>query len=64
MKKILSIALVGLSTLTFAQISVSGKANLLFPSQEGTWKNFTETVGNAYTEKGKKQCRLQLWFIH
>lgn len=53
MKKILSIALVGLSTLTFAQISVSGKANLLFPSQEGTWKNFTETVGNAYTEKGK-----------
>lgn len=48
MKKILSIALIaGASALSFAQVSFAGKANLLFPTQSGSWQNIRNTALEA-----------------
>lgn len=53
MKKIISFALALSSVLSFAQISFSGKANLVFPTGSPTWKNISNTAVNAYGNGGK-----------
>ena len=53
MKKIISTVFLGFCGLAAAQMSVSGKTNLLFPTSSSSWKNISQTVGNAYEEKGK-----------
>lgn len=53
MTKILSTALLGLSVFAAAQVSLSGKANLLFPTSSSSWKDISTTASNAYAEGGK-----------
>ncbi|MDO5614660.1 MAG: outer membrane beta-barrel protein [Cruoricaptor ignavus] len=53
MNKIFSSLLVIASGFAMAQVSFSGKANLLFPTNSPSWKNISSTVTNAYSEKGK-----------
>lgn len=53
MKKIFSIALVGLSSLAFAQISFAGKANAIFSTSSSSWKDISTTAVNAYDNSGK-----------
>ena len=53
MKRILSIALIGLSMFASAQISLAGKANLIFPTGSPSWKNIKGTVNNAIDGEGK-----------
>lgn len=53
MKKILSIALIGLSMFASAQISLAAKANLIFPTSSPSWKNFKGTVNEAIEGTGK-----------
>ncbi|WP_419869507.1 outer membrane protein [Chryseobacterium sp. CT-SW4] len=53
MKKVLSIALIGFSMLASAQISLAGKANLIFPTGSPSWKNIKGTVNEAVEGKGK-----------
>jgi len=52
MKKVFSIALIGISMFATAQISLAGKANLIFPTGSPTWKNISGTVNNAIENKG------------
>jgi opacity protein-like surface antigen len=52
MKKVFSIALIGISMFASAQISLAGKANLIFPTGSPTWKNISGTVNNAIENKG------------
>lgn len=53
MKRILSIALIGFSMLASAQISLAGKANLIFPTGSPSWKNIKGTVNEAIDGEGK-----------
>lgn len=53
MKRILSIALIGFSMFASAQISLAGKANLIFPTGSPSWKNIKGTVNNAIDGEGK-----------
>jgi len=53
MKKILSIALIGFSLCASAQISLAGKANLIFPTGSPSWKNIKGTVNDAIDGEGK-----------
>lgn len=53
MKKIFSIALIGFSMLASAQISLAGKANLIFPTGSPSWKNIKGTVNEAIDGEGK-----------
>ncbi len=53
MKKLFCTALIGASVVASAQVTFSGKANLLFPTQDGTWKNTVQVAQNAYEAKGK-----------
>lgn len=53
MTKILSTALLGLSIFASAQVSVSGKANLLFPTSSSKWKDISASATNAYENGGK-----------
>ncbi|WP_297982841.1 outer membrane beta-barrel protein [uncultured Chryseobacterium sp.] len=53
MTKILSTALLGLSIFASAQVSVSGKANLLFPTSSSKWKDISSSATNAYENVGK-----------
>lgn len=52
MKKTLSIALLGLSTIAFSQISVSTKAHILLETSSAKWENVRESVQNS----GKKSA--------
>ncbi|MEC5394554.1 outer membrane beta-barrel protein [Bergeyella sp. RCAD1439] len=51
--KFLGFIALGIAISTTAQVSVAVKANALLPSADGKWKNLSETLGTAYTEKGK-----------
>jgi len=53
MKQIFSIALLGFSMLASAQISLAGKANLIFPTGSPSWKNIKGTVNEAIDGEGK-----------
>ncbi|SDQ49534.1 outer membrane insertion C-terminal signal [Chryseobacterium soldanellicola] len=53
MKKVLSIALIGFSLFASAQISLAGKANLIFPTGSPSWKNIKGTVNGAIEGEGK-----------
>lgn len=53
MKRIFSIALIGISMLASAQISLAGKANLIFPTGSPSWKNIKGTVNEAIDGEGK-----------
>ncbi|WP_426274646.1 outer membrane beta-barrel protein [Chryseobacterium sp. S-02] len=53
MKQIFSIALIGFSMLASAQISLAGKANLIFPTGSPSWKNIKGTVNEAIDGEGK-----------
>lgn len=53
MKQIFSIALIGLSMFASAQISLAGKANLIFPTGSPSWKNIKGTVNEAIDGEGK-----------
>lgn len=53
MKKILSIALISFSVFASAQISLAGKANLIFPTGSPSWENIKGTVVDAANNEGK-----------
>jgi len=53
MKQLFSIALLGFSMLASAQISLAGKANLIFPTGSPSWKNIKGTVNEAIDGEGK-----------
>jgi len=53
MKKVFSIALVGFSMWASAQISLAGKANLIFPTGSPSWSNIKGTVNDAIDGTGK-----------
>lgn len=53
MKKVLSIALIGFSMFASAQISLAGKANLIFPTGSPSWQNIKGTVNQAIEGEGK-----------
>ncbi|MCQ4035682.1 outer membrane beta-barrel protein [Kaistella montana] len=53
MNKILSIALLSASVFASAQVSLSGKANLLFKTDKPTWENIQGTAVTAYNNSGK-----------
>ncbi|WP_226063431.1 outer membrane beta-barrel protein [Kaistella polysaccharea] len=53
MKKVLSIALIGASLLSSAQVKFAGKANLLFKTDSPSWQNLKNSAVSAYNESGK-----------
>lgn len=53
MKKIISTILLSIAGIASAQVSVSGKANMLFPTSSASWKDISSRVTDAYNEKGK-----------
>jgi hypothetical protein len=53
MKQIFSIALISVSSLAFGQISLSAKANAIFPTNSSTWKDISSTTIDAYNQSGK-----------
>jgi len=53
MKQIFSIALIGFSIFASAQISLAGKANLIFPTGSPSWQNIKGTVNQAIDGEGK-----------
>ena len=53
MNKLFSILFIFTALSFSAQITLSGKANLLFPTGSPSWKNISSTAVNAYNEKGK-----------
>lgn len=44
MKKVLSIAFLGFIVAVSAQISLAGKANLIFPTGSPSWKNISSST--------------------
>lgn len=53
MKKIISIALLSISMVASAQISLAAKANVLIPTSSASWKNLKTAATNAVDQKGK-----------
>jgi hypothetical protein len=53
MKKVFSIALIGFSMFASAQISLAGKANIIFPTGSPSWKNIKGTVNQTIEGEGK-----------
>lgn len=53
MTKIFSIALLAAAVSASAQISVSGKAHLLFPTSSASWKSISGSATEAYEKAGK-----------
>ncbi len=56
MNKILSIALVAISAMATAQVTVAGKANLLFPTSSSKWNDIKSTANSAWQDKGKNNA--------
>ncbi len=52
-KKIISTALVSASLMSFAQVNLGVKANLLYRSDSPTWTNIKNGTTTVYNEKGK-----------
>jgi len=60
MKKVFSIALIGFSMLATAQISLAGKANLIFPTGSPSWKNISNTASAAIENTGKNNVGFNI----
>ncbi|MDC8105802.1 MULTISPECIES: outer membrane beta-barrel protein [Chryseobacterium] len=60
MKQIFSIALLSLSMFASAQISLAGKANLIFPTGSPSWKNISNTASAAIDNKGKNNVGFNI----
>lgn len=60
MKKILSTAAIGIAGILAAQVSVSGRANMLFPSSSPSWKDIKASGQNTYDQKGKNSVGYNL----
>jgi opacity protein-like surface antigen len=56
MKKIFSIPLIGVSMFASAQISLAGKANIIFPTGSPSWQNIKGTVNEAIEGEGKNNA--------
>lgn len=52
MNRFFSIALVLISALSFAQISLSAKGNLLFNTGNASWEGIVDTTTEAYNKRG------------
>ncbi|KQT22142.1 hypothetical protein ASG31_02015 [Chryseobacterium sp. Leaf404] len=52
MKKVLNIALISFSVAASAQISLAGKANLIFPTGSPSWRNISNSATAAFENKG------------
>ena len=53
MKKIISTTFILIASAASAQLSVSGRANMLFPTASSSWKDIKASGQNTYDEKGK-----------
>lgn len=53
MKKIISTTFILIASAASAQLSVSGRANILFPTASSSWKDIKASGQNTYDEKGK-----------
>lgn len=62
MKKVLSIAFIGISMATSAQISLAGKTNLIFPTGSPSWKNISNSATAAFENKGSNNIGFNLGF--
>lgn len=60
MKQIFSVALLGLSMFASAQISLAGKANLIFPTGSPSWRNISNTASAAIENKGKNNVGFNI----
>ncbi|AZA52521.1 outer membrane beta-barrel protein [Chryseobacterium sp. G0201] len=60
MKKVFSIALIGFSMFATAQISLAGKANLIFPTGSPSWKNISNTASAAIENTGKNNVGFNI----
>ncbi|ANF50892.1 MULTISPECIES: outer membrane beta-barrel protein [Chryseobacterium] len=60
MKKVFSIALIGFSMFATAQISLAGKANLIFPTGSPSWKNISNTANAAIENTGKNNVGFNI----
>ncbi|MEI7488935.1 MAG: outer membrane beta-barrel protein [Chryseobacterium sp.] len=60
MKKVFSIALIGFSMFATAQISLAGKANLIFPMGSPSWKNISNTASAAIENTGKNNVGFNI----
>lgn len=56
MKKWISAALFGFSTLAIAQVSFAGKAHLLVPTSSSSWTDLKGAAGKLYQDKGKSSA--------
>ncbi|MGA9211092.1 outer membrane beta-barrel protein [Kaistella sp.] len=56
MNKLFSIALIGASVLTSAQIKFAAKANLLFKTDSPSWENIKGSALGAYNDSGKNNA--------
>lgn len=52
-KKIISTMLVSASLMSFAQVSLGVKANLLYRSDSPTWSNVQDGITTVYNDRGK-----------
>lgn len=53
MRNVISTALLCVSSIAAAQISVAGKANILVPTSFSSWKDLKKTALETYQDKGK-----------
>ncbi|MDL1913577.1 MAG: PorT family protein [Bergeyella sp.] len=53
MKKFLNVSFLCIALGASAQVSFSGKANLLFPANTASWKGISSTAEQAYKDGGK-----------
>ncbi|ASW75528.1 hypothetical protein IQ37_16295 [Chryseobacterium piperi] len=60
MKQIFSVALLGLSMFASAQISLAGKANLIFPTGSPSWRNISNTASATIENKGKNNVGFNI----
>lgn len=62
MKKILNTVFICLSATAFAQISFAGKANLLVPTSNASWKNLKTAATETYQSKGDNSAGFNAGF--
>lgn len=56
MKKIVSTGALLIVALSYGQVDVSVKANLLFPTGSPSWKNISQSAVDAYESGGKEKA--------
>ena len=52
-KKIISAVLVSASLVSFSQVTIGVKANMLYQSDKPTWTNIQNGATTVYNDKGK-----------